>query len=505
MDSRIKQIYNLISKKEPNYFGIFKEGLYLIQIKLCYDYYNIIIREPVDIVAYCFWNKHFNLKEQIAWTIFENSFKTEFNIYVKDTDKFKDILCDENDNVIFKKYLELTFKYNGIYELYQKITNKNIIIYYTTQHNNKLCIDETLLGKHIVSISSGGYYGAALTNEGHLYMMGSNPYGQLGIDVIFSETFILNKYLFKNNIYIKKVVCGYAHTAAITLDNDLYIWGSGEHGRLGNDSTNNVYTPSKIIFFKNNIKDVQLGSSHTCVLTTDGKVYTFGQSYYTGTNKHNNILVPTLIDFNEEIQSISIGAGAYHTMALTASKKLYMWGHNRVGQLGFPKDNLPLNLDNASYSPIPIHIKEVDSLNIVKINGFWANSVITCEKGNIYICGKISDPTQLKLNNNIILKTNERNHYYLDKFTKINNNVKNIYLDDKNIIFIKSGISTNKVLDISIGSNYKIFLIKKYYCNTLQNSCLNKFKHHDYSDIIKSYLLSSDKITIQSSEEIDFN
>lgn len=503
MEEQTKELINSILIKKPNYYGVYKHEIYTIQLKLCFYNNKIIIPERVNIVAYCFWDKYFNLEKQISWTDFEQSFKDEFNIYVQNTNEFKKILCDNDDNIQLEKYLDLTNKYNGIYELYQKITEKNPIIYYVNE-TNKLYVDETLLGKYIVSISSVGNHVAALTNEGHLYMKGENLYGQLGIPTLYAREYKLNKYFIEHNIHIKKVVCGYANTGIITLDNNLYMWGYGGQGRLGNGSIIDLHIPTKITTFNNNVKDLQLGSCHTCVLTNDGKVYTFGRSYYTGINTSNDILVPTLIPFSEKIESISIGGGGYHTMALSITNKLYMWGHNRVGQLGCLKNNLPIDNDMAAYSPIPIHIKELDSLNIVKINAFWANSVITCANGNIYVCGKNFNG-QIPINDNSIFKINERGDSYLDRFTKISSDIKNIYFNDKSVIIIKSGISTNKILDVVFSKKYKIFLISKYTINTLEKLCLDKLKHFDFYDTIKSYLAPSDKITIQSSEEIDFN
>ena len=44
---------------------------------------------------------------------------------------------------------------------------------------------------------------------------------------------------------------------------------------------------------------------------------------------------------------ISIGPGGYHTIALSLSGRVYVWGHNRVGQLGFYKEEL--NIFNDFY------------------------------------------------------------------------------------------------------------------------------------------------------------
>lgn len=481
MENKIKKLRDSISKQEPNYFGMYIEEIYKIQLELCLNS-KCTIPDNVDVVAYIFWNKYFGSEKEVKWYFFKKYFNQEFFPYVHIENKFKEILC-ENYLVKLDKYFDLTR--DGIYELYQKVSDYNTTIYYLNE-NNELRYDTTLLGQHIISISSGGDFAAALTKEGHVYVKGHNDFGQLGIPGGQTTHFEPNRFFFCNDIRVKKIVCGYAYTGAITFDDKLYMWGAGENGRLGNGLTINTYVPTKISV---NVKDVQVGSTHTCFLTNDGKVYTFGKSYFTGINTHTDILTPTLLPFNEQIQSISIGGSGYHTMALTVTNKLYTWGQNRVGQLGIPKVDLPVNSEKASYSPVPIHVKDVDSLNIININAFWANSVITCKNGDVYVCGKnINIPINTKF------EINERGDSYLDKFTKIN--VKNIHFDQKKVVIIKSEFSTDKVIDVAFGSKYKMFLIQKYKLSNLQNVYLNKFNHFDFCNIIKSYLLPSDTILI---------
>ena len=44
------------------------------------------------------------------------------------------------------------------------------------------------------------------------------------------------EYFAKKNLQIKKIVAGMYHTCALTTDDDLYTWGRGLYGVLGNGS-----------------------------------------------------------------------------------------------------------------------------------------------------------------------------------------------------------------------------------------------------------------------------
>jgi len=66
--------------------------------------------------------------------------------------------------------------------------------------------------------------------------------------------------------------------------------------------------------------------------------------------------VPRLLDaFGDKcVAQISVGPGGYHTIALTADKEVFTWGHNRVGQLGYSNsDVLPRNGEGAHFLPTP--------------------------------------------------------------------------------------------------------------------------------------------------------
>lgn len=44
------------------------------------------------------------------------------------------------------------------------------------------------------------------------------------------------EYFDKNNIKVKKIIAGMYHTGALTESGDLYTWGRGLYGVLGNGS-----------------------------------------------------------------------------------------------------------------------------------------------------------------------------------------------------------------------------------------------------------------------------
>jgi alpha-tubulin suppressor-like RCC1 family protein len=125
--------------------------------------------------------------------------------------------------------------------------------------------------------------------------------------------------------------------------------------------TNNIFTIG-----------VHTGSIYACVLTTAGKIYSFGKAAFTGHGERNDILWPTLIEHalkDEFVVQIAVATEGFHTMALTKSNKLFAWGHNRVGQLGIPSDDfMQRNDDGGYYQPIPREILNIPTLPIKQVS-----------------------------------------------------------------------------------------------------------------------------------------
>ena len=66
----------------------------------------------------------------------------------------------------------------------------------------------------------------------------------------------------------------------VNQEGDLVSWGSGRNGELGDNDgwTGHYRTEPKIIYmalFSKKVQHVTCGYCHTCVLTTEGQVYSW--------------------------------------------------------------------------------------------------------------------------------------------------------------------------------------------------------------------------------------
>jgi alpha-tubulin suppressor-like RCC1 family protein len=105
-------------------------------------------------------------------------------------------------------------------------------------------------GEKIILAACGRESSLVATNRGSLYVFGSNYRCQLGIESeeftnIYSYPVKIEHFLSKMSW--KQVSMGAEHTCALTNNGEVYIWGSNEDGQCGLARKYNIIrTPTKL-------------------------------------------------------------------------------------------------------------------------------------------------------------------------------------------------------------------------------------------------------------------
>ena len=104
---------------------------------------------------------------------------------------------------------------------------------------------DNMAARHGATISCGGEaysrdvgHSAVVTGDGRLFIWGSGKNGRLGLDSDDTQTAPAQvggqlAELRRQGIRVKSVSCGYDHSACITQDGRVVIWGRGSRGQLG--------------------------------------------------------------------------------------------------------------------------------------------------------------------------------------------------------------------------------------------------------------------------------
>jgi len=204
----------------------------------------------------------------------------------------------------------------------------------------------------IVQVAAGENSSLALTATGQVFGWGDNFDGALGFATGNENTDAANapqQLSLPNEIGpVIDIAEGTDFGLAVTSSGQIYAWGDNSRGQLGfpNNSTPNV-TPFPITLPPGSGQPVQVatGDSYTLVRTATGKVFAFGDNdlgelgFTPDSTPHPTPVQVTLP--GEVGPVVSIAAGTNRGLAVTSSGQLFAWGENDFGELGFDTSGNP--------------------------------------------------------------------------------------------------------------------------------------------------------------------
>ena len=257
-----------------------------------------------------------------------------------------------------------------------------------------------MAGKKIVQTAIGVTHSMALDSEGKVYSWGENTNGLLGTGDATPATLPVAVRTAGTPMAGKKIVqisAGGSHSMALDSEGNIYAWGWGGEGQLGNGENNNSNVP--ILVKKEGtglegktIKKVMAGGMFSMVLTSDGNLYSWGKNNYgqigDGTTNNYNLAVAVKTEgtpmAGKKVVDFSISNE--HTVALTSDGQIYAWGRNESGQLG--------NGTNTA-STLPVAVKTAGTPFAGKkavqvVAGGWegAHSLALGTDGTVYSWGR---------------------------------------------------------------------------------------------------------------------
>uniref|UniRef100_A0A1D1Y3B4 X-linked retinitis pigmentosa GTPase regulator n=1 Tax=Anthurium amnicola TaxID=1678845 RepID=A0A1D1Y3B4_9ARAE len=199
-----------------------------------------------------------------------------------------------------------------------------------------------------VSVACGGAHTLFLTEKGHVFATGLNNFGQLGITTDTSHTLVP----IKVSMFPKKILqiaAGYHHSAAITEDGELFVWGNNSNGQLGlgRKAESFVSAPTRVDCLVGAcVKMVALGSEHSIAVTDEGNALSWGaggcgrlghglQSGILGFSGSSSEYTPRLIKNFEEVKVKKIAAGLLHSACIDERGCVFVFGEETTGKLAF--------------------------------------------------------------------------------------------------------------------------------------------------------------------------
>jgi len=201
--------------------------------------------------------------------------------------------------------------------------------------------EEAFGGRRVVSVSTGLDHSLAITEDGEVWSWGYGGNGQLGHGDTDNQPYpkrVMGSLAGRDVVH---VTGGWSHSAAVTRDGTLHVWGGDSDGQLGLAESNGghggsgsgggggsiVTTPTALMGGIESpsglvITGVSLGRVHSACVTSEGSLYTWGMGHKgrLGHGGTENEPRPRRIELDEVIaegaKAAAVACGLDHTVVV---------------------------------------------------------------------------------------------------------------------------------------------------------------------------------------------
>ncbi|XP_061172977.1 uncharacterized protein LOC133182235 isoform X1 [Saccostrea echinata] len=208
----------------------------------------------------------------------------------------------------------------------------------------------------------------------------------------------------------KFIACGASHTILVTDNNEIYSWGNGNSGQLGNNVKEFQWQPEKVHLYDEapetlpDVGGVACGGRHSMVWLSNGNVFSFGNNFhaqlgydYRAMNYKENQVKPHLLKFLMHKPVVQISCGEKHSVFRFQEGTIACVGSNANGQIGSG------TLEEATV-PVPVEL----SKPVKYVASGASHTLVITDEGEVYVwgygkaCGKNKDilsPEKVPLKN----------------------------------------------------------------------------------------------------------
>ncbi|KAG8511650.1 E3 ISG15--protein ligase HERC5 [Galemys pyrenaicus] len=206
--------------------------------------------------------------------------------------------------------------------------------------------------KDLLQAASGERHSLLLHSNGSLFACGDNSRGQLGqkMDVkSWEQPALIQAFKALKIVYVS---CGKEHSLAVGHRGKVFAWGAGSEGQLGTGEHGQVFS-----WGNNDYGQLGLGQE----LPSQAK--------------------PKRVDSLLGIPVTQVAAGGNHSFALSLSGTSFGWGCNRAGQLSLSREKIPVQ------SPEPLLIPGLKNLHVTYISCGSEHTAVLTQKGKVFTFG----------------------------------------------------------------------------------------------------------------------
>ena len=115
-----------------------------------------------------------------------------------------------------------------------------------------------------------------------MFSWGSGQYGALGFgdtnDVSAPKLLEIDIGITQQ---VQKVACGKMHSMCLTTKKQVFTWGQGCYGKLGHGNEDDYFQPKEVSTLTNlRTIDISAGDAHSAAITQNKRLYIWGNGFY---------------------------------------------------------------------------------------------------------------------------------------------------------------------------------------------------------------------------------
>lgn len=229
------------------------------------------------------------------------------------------------------------------------------------------------LADNVAKVGAGDGYFIFLKKDGSLWGVGS------GSNMVFARRYDEDQLTpVKIMDGVRNFSTSCRHTGAISVNNELYMFGSNVNGALGIGNDSDSYDMTQPVKVLDNVRSVSCGTDYTLAVKSDDTLWSWGKNDYAqllnGHHSYEANYVPAYAPAKVLDRVAKACAGADNSAYITTDGTLYMAGRNLNGELGFD------GLNQTTVLPIKI-AENVEDVAVCDITAY------TTKDGRLFMCG----------------------------------------------------------------------------------------------------------------------
>jgi alpha-tubulin suppressor-like RCC1 family protein len=251
------------------------------------------------------------------------------------------------------------------------------------------------MGHMLWRCASGRVYGYG-DNSDHQLGLGAPPKEDGSTNTLAQEkkipAHVAQPTRLKFRVPIVHLACGVQHGLAVSEDGRVWSWGNGLMGKLGHGNDADCLYPTEVKFFTERVIYVAAGPFNSAAVTASGVTYVWGanDSGQLGTGDTTPHATPhplpalvsaTATDGPSQHTRVThVSFGQRHTLGLCQNGKLFAWGDNSFGQLGFV-------VEGQTAQHVPREVLHLSTHTIVEVVAGERHSMALNSDGAVFTWG----------------------------------------------------------------------------------------------------------------------